>query len=68
MEHHQSRKEPGFSESGDRNERDDELFDSRLPPEDKLDPRLRLAAFAVLFIMLSLLYRMGHSEVPAVSG
>lgn len=48
MTHRDSHKEPTFSESGDQPNRDDELFDSRLPRRDKLDPRLRLAAIAVV--------------------
>lgn len=50
MNHHDSRKEPRFSDPGDQGDPEDELFDSRLPSQDKLDPRLRLAALAVLFI------------------
>lgn len=59
MTHRDSRKEPGFSESGDQHDLDDELFESRLTPQDKLDPRLRLAAFAVLFIRLVLFIEWG---------
>lgn len=45
------RKEPVFSDSEDqRHHEHDELFDSRLPPKEDLDPRLRLAAIAVTLV------------------
>jgi len=51
MSRNNSRKEPVFSDSGQQRQRDhDDLSDSRLPPPDGLDPRLRLAAFAVVFV------------------
>jgi hypothetical protein len=46
----EGRKEPVFSEPHDGDERfRSDPFDSRLPPRDR-DPRLRLAAFAVVFV------------------
>jgi len=45
------RKEPVFSDSDRHQNHDhDELIESRLPPRDNLDLRLRLAAIAVLFV------------------
>lgn len=45
------RKEPVFSEPDDGEERfQSDPFDSRLPARDRLDPGLRLAAFAVVFV------------------
>jgi hypothetical protein len=43
------RKEPGFSDPEQQSHQDD-LFDSRLPPKDELDPRLRVAAIAVTLV------------------
>lgn len=49
MSESNDRKEPGFSDSEHQSHHDD-LFDSRLPPKDELDPRLRVAAIAVTLV------------------
>lgn len=45
------RKEPVFSDSNRRRQQDhDDLFDSRLPPKDELDPRIRVAIISVSIV------------------
>ena len=51
MSRNDYRREPEFSDSDQQRQRDqDDLFNSRLPPKDNLDPRLRLAAIAVIVV------------------
>ncbi|NEZ04283.1 hypothetical protein G4Y73_09015 [Wenzhouxiangella sp. XN201] len=51
MRDQDSKHEPYFSDSDESKQADhDPLFDSRQSPREELDPRIRLAAFAVVFI------------------
>jgi hypothetical protein len=45
-----NRREPFISDGRAGGQDHDELFDSRLPPKDELDPRLRVAAIAVTLV------------------
>lgn len=63
MRDQESKQEPFFSDSENTKQSDhDPLFDSRQPPRDELDPRLRLAAIGIATVCALFVVDWGYDR------